>query len=163
MDKFIFALVFFLAACVPATTGYKVELDDKWKPLEYLMDRKDEGKGFGWVETIEENVYIYDLETWLKFNPIGTLGFDALMLHEREHSRRMGTGLFSWIWQLQYNSSKDFKWQEEEAGWEVELRHLLENGRTINVEAIVDSLMTYDMVDEDEAREWVQNIVDDYK
>jgi hypothetical protein len=164
MKNLIFLAILLVMGCTTPTTGQSFTLDSEWRPLLEIRERSDEGRGPGYIETRGQYSYVNDLEDWLAHWYVpGTVEFHALMLHEREHSVRQGTGLSHLWWEFQYNWLPGVKWEEEKHGWRKELIHLLKNDAAPSQEHVVSILMDYDMASEKEIREWVSLVYEIYK
>ena len=94
------------------TSGCRsLKLDPKWKPLEIVEESVYQSKGI--VSTIGNTLIVYDLDTWQRGNPKGSINRESLLRHERVHSyRQKKYGLTKYLYR--YWTDKEFRWQEEQ-------------------------------------------------
>lgn len=155
MRYLLLALVL-LAGC----NGLEVRLDPKFAPLTHLREVSDDMPllGDGFVVTVYDTAYTKSIRDLLARNPVGSVEWDALFLHEQQHSiREYQDPLFF----FKYATSPSFRWEEEKIGWAAGLRHLVKNGRQVDVKACARSLATgyKGMVSEEDAEAWVRSVV----
>lgn len=147
--RMLFGLL--LAFFVGCTTSY--ELDEKWAPLEAIVEAPGNS---GWVTTIAPNVYVGDLEGFLKRRPVDSWQFNAIMGHERIHAiRQLNYGRAAWL--ARYLVDQDFRWHEEQLGWYFQIR----NSRNVNANAIIDSLNKYNprLAPLEDIARWVYDVI----
>lgn len=111
-----------------------LKLDSKWEPLKQIKEAPHEFITEEMTVTIDDTCYVYNLREWIKNQPIGSIENDALLYHEQLHAQRQldypGTIV---IWLFRYITSPDFRWQEEQLSYEVEIRYLQNHGLRIDV------------------------------
>lgn len=124
-------LVLILAGC-----SETYDLGDEWSPLEVVVERAS----LPFVSdtattTVGSRVYTEDLKLWLADFPPGSVKFDALLQHEREHARRqfryqgLPGELAKWAWIARYLTNRRFQWKEEQRGFYYAITHLNKNGQ----------------------------------
>jgi len=142
-----------------------VELPERWLPLEEVVERpslpfaSDRA-----VTTLGATVYVTHLDPWRDELPDLPPGRVALLLHEQEHAKRQlayGAGLTAWV--LRYLNDPAFRWEEERAGWALEIRERRRVGlwSAGSAESVARGLAAnYDgMVSYGDALEWVRGVV----
>lgn len=155
MKHWIGILVILLAGCSANT----YQLAPEWAPLQQIVERDLPFVSDTAITTMGHNVYTVDLGSWLVRNPPGSPQFMSKMAHEQVHSiRQLDYGLYSWL--FNYLTDDDFKWEEEKAGWEQEIRIARKYGigRTDEQYAKILSEMYQEMVSYDDALIWVRTI-----
>lgn len=152
MRALVCAIALLLAGC----TGTTYELDQRYAPLERIREAEVPGLADTAIATVFTEVLTKDLAAFLLACPPGSVELDAVLQHERVHAvREFSDPTFF----PRYAASKSFRWQEEKAGWAVELALLKKAGRQINVEVCAEILsgpVYLHMISKDEARAWVQ-------
>lgn len=137
-------------------------LEARWAPLEVVLERPPLLSP-GATTTIGAQVYVADLDAWLRRYPDGSPAQEALLLHEREHSLRQGArGIGPWL--RLYLNDRRFMWAEEQRGWYLELRHLQRSGRPIVAVEVATRLARYRnlqgrMVSFADALAWVHDVL----
>jgi len=112
-------LLLVLSGC---STTY--DLGDEWRPLSAVIERPS----LPFVSdtattTIGSHVYTSDLKQWLADYPPGSIEFQAVLRHEREHARRqfgylgLPGELAKFAWITRYLGSANFRWREEQRGF----------------------------------------------
>lgn len=154
--------VLFLAILIQgcSSQGPRLELDLKWAPLRYIEEVASVDTHT--VLTKGDTSTVQNLSGWLDSYPEGWKR-DSVLTHEREHSVRQGGWLSTQLWCLRYNHSSSFRWQEEQAGWVLEIQGWLKanNGHLpYTPESVALALSTdYDgMVSQADALTWVNQI-----
>lgn len=142
--------------------GPTYKLEDRWSPLKEVVENPDLAKT-GMTMTLGSTCRVWNLKEWLEDYQPGTVEYEALLMHEREHAvRQFAFPGGEYAWAALYGMDKDFRWQEEQVGWGKELTHLIHNGRMINAEAVAWILnrdydgVTGHMVSFEDALKWTQ-------
>jgi len=129
MRILLFLPILLILGC---TTGRNVKLDPKWAPLSSVEEGKDKLFTEGMITTIGHHCYVTSMKDWLAAYPEGSVEREALLRHEQVHAKReLAAGLP--IWLTQYITDKNFRWYEEQLGFEQEIRYLVKNGRLFNI------------------------------
>lgn len=137
MRKIIIALCLLMLGCT-----HKHILDERWRPLEEIVDRPGYGENDWWSTTIGSSVYVADLEAWLNEKKPGGGEFEATLSHERVHAiRQRNLGVVKYIWL--YLTDQKFRWYEEQLGWYVGLKIKDRYGIKWKIKDVVDSLRGY--------------------
>lgn len=137
-------------------------LEARWAPLVEIVERPDLLVG-GRVTTIGTRVYVADLQALLRRKPPGSVAFEALLLHEREHAiRQLRMGLGPWL--ARYLNDPAFMWREEQAGWFQQLRHQQRFGESVRPLSIAVALEDYRnlsgaMIGYADALAWVEAVL----
>ena len=154
--RFILLLLLLMGGC--SSTTYK--LGTEWAPLEQIVEGDLPFVSDTAVTTIGKNLYTVDLDELLKETPPGSVEFHALMLHEQEHSKRqIATGVTPWI--FNYLINDEFKWEEEKAGWGLQIKYLKSVGRAKSPEhyaRVLSSSGYGNMVSYEEALAWAKSL-----
>lgn len=145
--------VMLLAGCASGT------LSPEWAPLERIRERPGDDRV---VTTIGSTLYVSDLKRFNANRPVGSPERRALLLHEREHARRqLAYGLFSWL--VRYLKDKNFRWEEEKAGYRLEIKHLQRHRRWRpgDTERVAKGMEKHyvGMVTRAEARAWIESVL----
>lgn len=154
----LFCAILLLAGCTSPHA-----LDERWRPLVEIVERPDLLVG-GRVTTIGTRVYVPSLSEFLKKRPPGSVEFEALMLHEREHAiRQLEMGLGPWL--ARYLNDVAFMRREEQVGWYQELTHLRRFGVTVYPRVEAKALAGYanlagSMIGYAEALAWIEDVLD---
>lgn len=152
-----------LAALLLSGCERPYRLDERWRPLVEVVERPRALGGDVLATTIGTRVYVPDLDEWEEEFPEGSPQREALLLHEREHAvRQLRMGLGPWL--ARYLRDRRFMWQEEQRGWELQLRALMEAGAPFDMQGVALSLSRYrnlagPMIDFAAALAWVQAVV----
>jgi hypothetical protein len=162
--KRLLCLLLLLTSC----TTY--DLGNEWSPLSTVIERPSLPFASDTATTtVGSHVYTTDLAQWLIDYPPGSVEFHALMLHEQAHARRqfryMGLPgeMAKTAWIAQYLTDPKFRWQEEQAGFYVGIKHLQANGhwdraRTLRSAHAMSSHYN-DMVSFQEAQAWIEDVL----
>lgn len=141
------------------------KLEERWEPLREVAEAGDELVKPGVTTTIGHSCYVADLDAWLLRHPPGTVEYDAILLHEQVHSRhQFGYELGLAAWLARYLADPEFRWEEEQSGYEAEITHRVRNGRSVNAEQLTLILnKNYDlngrMVSYAEALVWIRETI----
>lgn len=153
-----------LCLMVGCTTGRHLDLEERWGPLIAVEEGTDKLFAEGMTTTIGHYCYVSDMKQWKLDYPEGSPDREALLLHEQVHAKReLATGLTVWL--TLYVTSAKFRWQEEQIGYELQIRHMYKNGRGINAEIFAKMLsqeyqsLGGQMVSYEEALKWLQDLV----
>lgn len=135
----------------------RLELDPEWRPLEVVIEADIPLVSDTAITTIGRTIFVKDLDAWLLDYPVGSTQFRALLMHERAHSQRQADNS---LWYFNYLADKDFRWEEEKLGWELEIRHLAAMGVAQQPEVYAAMLANNysNMVSYQEALEWVRSL-----
>lgn len=158
---FMLSVAFMLSGC----TGPTLTLDKQFAPLERVVEAPGNVIPTHTITTIDETSYVTSLKQFLLDYPQGSAGYTAVLLHERTHVIRENAfpgGPAAWI--AKYLIDRDFRWQEEKAGWKVEILYNIQHGQYANPAEIAATLnQNYRfggrMVSYDEAIKWVQGVI----
>lgn len=140
-------------------------LDDRWRPLEEIVERPRVFQDLGSssvITTIGRYCYVRDLDEWVRAHPAG-ISFDSILRHEQEHARRqISTG--TWLWVAHYAYDKDFAWDEEKIGYYYQITMLKNAGQSVNVDGIALALSKYknlagQIVNFEDARAWIVEVL----
>ena len=139
------------------------QLDQKWLPLEELVERPGSGS---FITTIGNKAYVTDLSDWLDEHPPGSVTFEAILLHEQEHAKRqLEYGLSEWI--KRYRTDSLFRWREEQRGYYLQLNHLQDHGYAILFDKLAvvlseeygpNMILAGQMVSLEAARDWLYDV-----
>jgi len=153
-----------LVLCLTFFVGCNTfDLDERWRPLEKIVERPPMESGDGIATTIGTDVYMANLDAFLKKNPPGSVLFNSLLFHEQIHSKRqLKMGLTTWL--SKYGIDIAFMWNEERLGWYASLKNLRRRGWQIDVEAVARSLNNYKnlrgaMVSYEDALQWARDVI----
>lgn len=144
--------VFSLGGCSAPT---EIQLDARFRPLVRVREASAPGLRPGQVMTLYTDVVTADLADLTSAYRPGSVEWDALMLHERQHSiREFEDPSFL----ARYAASRGFRWQEEKIGWSAEIAHLRVHGRFVDVAWIAETLSRDygGMVGLEDARAWAE-------
>lgn len=162
--KLKYALMLLLVFFVGCTTGRNIQLTSEWAPLIAVEEGTDKLFAEGMTTTIGHYCYVADLAQWQQSYPEGSVEREALLRHEQLHAKReFATGLPLWL--AQYVTDKNFRWHEEQLGYEQEIRWMLKNGRQFNPQpfAVVVShdykSLGGQMCTYDEALQWANDLL----
>lgn len=133
-----------------------------FEPLEELVERPFGGNSF--VTTFHNDVWVNDIEDFLKRKPEGSLSYNATLIHERIHSIRMGNPFSSLWFGLVYLFDRDFMLEEEQIGWYFQLQYMKQKGILKPVEHTAAVLAKYDnligkMISYEDALKWVKDVL----
>jgi hypothetical protein len=148
----------FLLICAGCNT---YQLEERWLPLEEIVERPDANGFSGISTTIGTRVYRANLDQWLEANPPGSIMFEELMYHEQVHSKRqLEMGLPRWL--ARYGQDTEFMLYEEQLGYYAGFMSLQRRGYPIVPEAIASVMSNYrnisgKMVSYDDALIWVRD------
>lgn len=153
------AVLVLLAGC--ASYGQTLALDEGYRPLRLMVE--DRSVPYGQLRTKGEIVYVHKIGQFLAADQVEQ---HAVLLHERVHSlRQFAVGVEEWC--DLYHDSAGFRWAEECAGWEVQLRYEVQHG-IVRDKAGTASMLAGPaymvngeaMVDYQIALAWVTNVID---
>jgi hypothetical protein len=148
--------VLLLALLVSGCSAPQYKLGPEWEPLEKIVERDLPLVSDTAVTTIGKTLYTTDLKKFLARDAREVHG---VLLHEQEHSRRqLDVGTLPWMWNYLINS--DFRWEEEKAGWKLQIQFCDMMGLRHSSEYYASILSNdgYDMVSYNEALEWVKSL-----
>lgn len=159
--RLILALLLLLCGC----STY--DLGDQYPPLTKLVDRPNIDIG-GRLTTVNNKVYVRDLDGWLESVENRPDVFHAVMSHEQVHGKSQANypdGWQSWIYR--YMTDAAFMRQEELNAYYAEIKYYLNKGYTIDREGVIKDLSsdTYrtiygeNMISEVEAARWVDSVL----
>ena len=144
------------------TAGCKTKsIPAHFAPLEQLVERPFGDNSF--VTTLHTNVWVSDIDDYLKRHPEGSYSYNATMIHERIHSIRMGN-VFTTVWfTLQYLFNTDFMWSEEQLGWYFDIQYKRSKGILKQAEYYAIVLAGYSnttgkMITYNKALLWVRDV-----
>lgn len=121
---FILYLSFFY---LPATQNF-IQLAPKWAPLKYVVETDSQPVGV--TSTLGNTMYVADLKAWKNLSPQDK---EATLIHERIHSiREHELGLILFL--IKYNSSNEFKLNEEKIAYYHEMIHKMSKNIEIDVD-----------------------------
>jgi len=143
LRNFVFCLLSMVLLSTGCTTGKMHDLGNEWLPLKEIHEKTLTFMDDDWIETVGEYAYVANLDEFLKIYPEDSVVFRALMTHEREHSVRQGTGLNLAYWLVMYNLNPSYAWEEEQAGWYVQIKYLMNAGVAVNIDNTVKVLVQY--------------------
>lgn len=145
-----------LVACL-ALFGCKThDLNDKWEPLKKIVQR---GGSDRILTTTSPVVWVADLDGFLERNPEGQSRFNSFMLHEQWHGiRQEKLGVFKFI--KKYLTDREFRWEEEKAGWWLQIELRLKHGPPLYSQSVKKSLKGYQpsLADDEEIDAWVDSV-----
>jgi hypothetical protein len=147
------ALIAVVSVAFSGCTGHVLKLDQRFAPLTEI--RESSAIPDGMVTTVYTEVLTKDLAELLGAYPQGSVELEALLRHEQLHAvHEFADPTFF----PRYAASRDFRWNEEKAGWSKEIAYLREHGKAIDTEQIAEVLATryQNMVSREEARAWLQ-------
>lgn len=146
-----------LAGC----NSREVKLDEKFLPLRTVEEVTDKLPILpqGLVTTIYSHSYTNDLTGLVRDRPVGSVSWDALFFHEREHALHefADPTLLA-----RYVTDSTARWAEESAAYRVEIKYLLAHGVGVNVDGYVRAMTdpAYGgMVSAEDARAFVLKVV----
>jgi hypothetical protein len=157
-------LVLFLTSLLVLGGCASSEMPKDWYPITTIIERPSLwGVESGTVTTISPYLIVQDIDKFWVQNPIGSVQLEALRRHEVLHAERQEAyPLGKREWLQRYILDKEFRWQEESAGWRLDLLYLLSHGYQINVDDIVNILSGkeyFNMVEPERARQWVLDVL----
>lgn len=163
MKKYLISLLFLFNILIfTGCTTY--ELEPRWAPLKAVIQTNDlPFYSDTTTTTVSPYVYTEDLDKWLEKNPPGSVPFEALMHHEHTHALRQEAypgGKTAWLYK--YLMDRNFRLEEEKAGYREEILHYLRNGYRIVPESYAASLSSnvyHGMISYEEALEWVRSVM----
>jgi len=148
---------------LPITGCASHPIPEIFLPLETISE-KPFNLGEEAIVTIHNDVWVGDVEEYLKLKPEGSPLYVGDMIHERVHSIRMGN-IFSTAWWLfNYVFDEEFMREEECIGWYFELVYLRSRGIIKPLPYTANFLLTYEnlggkMFDtKEEALQWVVDV-----
>ena len=117
------------------------------------------------ITTKISECYVRNLGAFLRNTPEDSPEFVAVLLHERSHAlRHSELGFINF--QKYYDTDQHFRWEEESAGWKIQLEYLLSRGVKVDEVWTANFLATNpgyrSMVDYTYALGWVGQIVRNY-
>lgn len=135
-----------------------------FSPLDEIIERPFGGDGF--VTTFHNDVWVNDIDDFLKRKPVGSPEFNATMIHERVHSIRMGNPITTLWFVAVYVFDRDFMWEEESIGWYFQLQYMKKKGILSPPEVIAVVLTRYEnligkMISYNDALQWVRDVLTD--
>lgn len=165
MRALVLSILVMCAGCTNAPTyGSTRDVEVEYRPLKVISERPDMILDSGAISTIGDTVYVVDLTDLLDSHPPGGVRYNALLLHEQEHSKRQkAANMVGWL--ARYLTNPKFMWKEEQRGWYLELRTLRNGGVNINVDAVAELLSSYKtivgrrMVNFADAKIWVTQVL----
>lgn len=143
---------FALTLCLMAGCGATHTLDDRWLPLEEIVERPGNDT---WATTIGKRVYVANLERFFAKHPEDSIQLESLLSHELVHSwRQHQKGVNGWL--IKYITNREFRLREEAIAYYIDNRI---EGRS--KEEIVENLLRYrpSMGTEDEIRAVVEETI----
>jgi hypothetical protein len=144
------------------------ELGDRYAPITELVDRPNIDFG-GRLTTINNKVYVRDLEGWLEEVKDQPDRFHAVMLHEQVHARSQAAYPSGWkMWIHKYTTNTDFMRQEELKAYYAEIQYYRSRGYGIDREGIIETLSgsVYrtiygnHMMTKEEAAQWIDAVLE---
>lgn len=156
------ALLILAALALTACAGDRYRLDEKWAPLRYVQEGGPLPVGLGneGARTVGDTVHVRDLEAFRSALP-GPL-LDAVLTHEQVHAQRQeAAGVLTWI--ARYLTDRGFALEEEQLGWEAQIRYLRRHGHVVDLRAVARALSRYygpwgRLVSEEEALRWAEGV-----
>lgn len=152
-----------LVLLTSCTCPNRIELDSRWKPLDRIEQRDSVPEGM--FQTDGTVIYTRDLCVFLGFNSVDQIG---LLKHEQLHGlRQLSSPGGPVYWLAMYNTDRQFRWKEEAAGWEIQIKYVVQHGRSIDIEYVCGILNTayiyqgVPMVSLEEARSFVLKCIAD--
>ena len=139
------------------------DLDEKWLPLEQMVERIHVDGQSGITTTIGTKIYRENIDKFLEENPPGSPRFDSLLYHEQIHSKRqLRMGLAKWL--SKYGINTEFMWKEEQLGYYATFQEKLRRGVHIYPEGYATSMAKYSnltgkMVSYEDALQWVRDVL----
>ncbi len=139
------------------------ELDEKWLPLEQMVERIHVDGQSGITTTIGTKIYRENINRFLKESPPGSPTFDSLLYHEQVHSKRqLRMGLPKWL--SKYGIDTDFMWKEEQLGYYATLMEKRRRRVSIYPEGYAKAMANYvnltgKMVSYEDALQWVRDVL----
>jgi len=140
-----------------------VALDEKWLPLEEMVERPTTNGSSGITTTIGRKIYRANIDAYLEKNPPGSARFDSLLYHEQIHSKRqLKMGLATWL--AKYGTDIEFMLKEEQLGYYAALHNLRRRGMSRSAESIALSMSKYknlvgSMVSYEDALAWARDMI----
>lgn len=151
----------------PAAKGAaRFELDPRYRPLVAIVERASlPFMSDTAATTISPEVFVVDLDGWLKKHPPGSSLFESVIRHEQVHAQRQEAypgGVDPWV--DRYLQDTAFMWDEEQRGWFEEIKYLRYGNLQIQPEGLARSLSRYrnlkgSMVSYEVALAWVQDVL----
>lgn len=158
MRKLLWILpIIFFAGC------HSFELDEKWLPLEQMVERPHLNGMTYITTTVGKKIYRENVNQYLEDNPPGSPAFDSLLYHEQVHSKRqLKMGLAKWL--SKYGVDTEFMWHEEQLGYYAGMMEKRRRGIYIDAEARALSISKYTnlagkMVSYEDALQWVRDVL----
>jgi hypothetical protein len=139
------------------------ELDEKWRPLEQMVERPHLSGMTYITTTIGTKIYRENIDKYLEDNPPGSPAFDSLLYHEQVHSKRqLKMGLTKWL--SKYGVDTEFMWKEEQLGYYAGFMEARKRGLWINAEARARGMAKYTnlsgtMVSYEDALIWIKDVL----
>lgn len=158
-------ILFFILMLMPGCFGKTLVLDKQFAPLTQVIEAPDNVIPSHTITTIDETSYVRDLNVFLHDYPLGSVGFTAVLMHEREHVIRENAfigGTPAWL--TLYIADRNFRWTEEKAGWKIEILYNTQHGANVNAAVLANVLNTnYDMggrmVSYENAYNWILDVL----
>lgn len=158
MRKLLWALpVIFCLGC------NTFELNEKWRPLEQMVERIHVDGQSGITTTLGTKIYRENIDKYLEENPPGSPKFDSLLYHEQVHSKRqLRLGLAKWL--SKYGTDTEFMWGEEQLGYYAGLKEKQRRGLWVNIDGRARAMAKYTnlmgkMVSYEDALQWVRDVL----
>lgn len=137
------------------------QLPERFLPLERVKESfLRPGTG---VTTVGTTARVNDLDDWLEKHPPNGPRYDAILLHEREHSlRQLNYGLNAWLGR--YLTDTEFMLLEEQIGWYIQIQEYRRRGVMFTPEGIARVMSKYrnfagPMIDYEDALTWVRDVL----
>lgn len=158
-------LVLFVLLISPGCFGNSVKLDIQWSPLTSITEDSLKIIPTHTITTIGNNCYIRNLKDFYLDYPLGSVKYNAVLTHEREHAVRehaYSLGVDAWL--TKYMLDRNFRWDEEKAGWKLEILYLQSHGEFVDAKAMAADLNSNyrfggRMVSYDEAYKWILDVL----
>lgn len=141
-----------LLGCAP-----QIQLESDWAPCTELVQDATVTGGPGFTRTVAPVCRTADLAAWQQLFPLGSVQRRALAAHEALHARRqLAMGVLAWT--LRYQTDREFRWQEEQLGYALQIKTLLAGGLDFDNAQVATMLSTdyAGMVTYADALAWVQ-------
>ena len=154
-------LIIFLLLCLSGCSVKYISLEEKWRPLEEVVER---GKfpyiSDGITTTVGSKVFVSDIEKWQKQYPKNSDIYNDLLAHEYVHSYRQFKGdIYDWIGK--YIKDKEFRLYEEQLGYYVDIKRKMARGWRIDISRYANALAEgyFGMISKKDALEWVNSVI----
>jgi hypothetical protein len=149
----------------PGCFGSTLKLEPQFSPLTEIVEAPGKVIPSHTITTIDETSYVTSLPAFLADYPPGSIQYTAILMHEREHVIRENAfpgGTPAWL--AKYLADRSFRWQEEKAGWKIEILYNYQHGMFIDAAEIAAALnQNYRfggrMVSYAEAYQWVLDVM----